>query len=82
MFQVWDWDYEQQREVLLIDADPMRVVNDPRLNEFIEKLYQDSQARTAPNTGGRKEESPGRQFIEFMGVVLIKLFEVLIEIIA
>lgn len=76
---MWDRDPEVEQDVLVIDADPMRVVNDPRLNEFIARLQQDSQ--THPGTGTKKE-STGHKVVEFLGAVLIKFFEVLIEALA
>ena len=80
--QVWDWDYDLQREVLVIDADPMRVVNDPELNDYIEQIRRDGSARVGSVGGKGKRSSAGSQLLELMGAVLLKLLEILIEIIA
>ena len=61
----------------MIDADPMRVVNDPKLNEFIERLQQEVSGMSG---GSTKKESAGRQFAEYLGIALLKLIEVLVEI--
>lgn len=81
--QVWDWDPEKNREILLIDADPMVLVNSPQLTEIIETMAlrggQDSPAGVGRASKG---STTAKDFVEFIGVVFIKLCEILIEILA
>lgn len=72
---MWDHDPETNLDVLLIDADPMVVLNDPQLTAIIERLPQQGGAG-----GVRRAGTTIRDIVEFMGVVFIKLCEILIEI--
>lgn len=76
VLQVWEWDPETNRQVLLIDADPMMLANDPRLTQMIETLHG------SPPSGGRgaKGKSITKEVIEFIGVIVVKLCEILIEV--
>lgn len=77
MLQVWEWDPETNRKVLMIDADSMMLLNDPKLTLLIETL---------PNSrmGGQgllgKGKNTTKELIEFMGVIVVKLCEILIDI--
>lgn len=74
LLQVWEWDPEEDRKVLLIDADPMMLVNDPQLTNIIETLHgQDGY-------GGGRVKSASREVIESIGYIIVKLCEILIEI--
>ena len=76
MLQVWELDPETNRKVLMIDADPMMLVNDPKLTQLIETI--------STRAGGQGLVGKGKNFtkdiLEFLGVVVVKLCEVLIEI--
>lgn len=60
----------------MIDADPMMLINDPKLTKLIETL--------SGSAGGQglagKGKNATKDIIEFLGVVVVKLCEVLIEI--
>lgn len=66
----------------MIDADPMRVVNDPELNDFIDEIRRDGSMQVGSVGGRGRRRSTGSQFLELMGAVLLKLLEILIEVIA
>lgn len=75
--QVWDWDPITKQDVLLIDADPMMVLNDLELTLLVERIQSSDYSATAGKTGSKLMD-----ILHFMGVVLIKLLEILVEIIA
>lgn len=75
MLQVWEWDPEKDRKMLLIDADPMMLVNDPKLTNIIETLH-------IPGSYGvaGKVKSTSKEVIEFILLMIVKLCDILIEI--
>ncbi len=80
--QIWEWDPEKKREIMVIDADPMVLMNDPQLNELILYLQQDS-GTGGGGTGGGAESNVKRvakNTFEYAGIVLLKLLEILVEI--
>lgn len=83
--QVWDWDPEKNREILLIDADPMVLVNSPQLTEMIDTMSVDVDmgGQDGLHLGrARKGGTTLKDIMEFMGVAFLKLCEILIEILA
>lgn len=76
--QVWEWDYEADKEMLVIDADPMLLVNDPQLTQIVETLHWNrGWAAGAMGTG-----KTAKEVLEFIGVIFVKLCEVLFEILS
>jgi hypothetical protein len=73
---VWEWDYEKNRRMLMIDADPMMLMNDPKLTEVIEGL----QAGGGSSGILGKGKNTTKEVIEFFGYIIVKLCEILIEI--
>ena len=73
--QVWDWDPEKKQNILLIDADPLLLVNDPQLNELIENLdYSETLGK------GTQSKTTIKNTLEFAGYALLKILEILIEV--
>lgn len=62
---------------MLIDADPVMLVNDPKLTMIIETLHS---PRSYGATRKVKNTSNLKEVIEFIGVIIVKLCEILIEI--
>lgn len=71
--QVWEWDPVSNQNVLMIDADPMLLSNDPRLAEMMATFHDEG----AEEGTGKKA---AKDVLEFLGFILIKFFEILIEI--
>lgn len=71
--QVWEWDPVSNQNVLMIDADPMLLSNDPRLAEMMAAFHGEG----AEEGTGKKA---AKDALEFLGFILIKFFEILIEI--
>ena len=44
--QVWDWDPESGRDVLLVDYDPFQIANDHALHQLLEQLSQNTAAES------------------------------------
>lgn len=42
VLQVWDWDPETGRNVLLVDYDPLEIANDHTLHQLLEQLRQNA----------------------------------------
>jgi len=87
LLQVWDWDFEKQAQVLILDADYMVLVNDPVLIELVQKLNSSgglSMGSGRRSIGSGKEEKGNflRNLAELGGTVLLKIIEVGIEILA
>lgn len=63
--------------MLLIDADPMMLVNDPKLTLLIETLTNSGLASQGMLGKGKNAT---KDVIEFIGVIVIKLCEIIIDI--
>ena len=70
---MWDWDPETKQTILLIDAYPMLLLNDPKLNEVVRGLLHQSFDKTVTRNWFK-------EVLSLAGFVLLKLFEILIEI--
>ena len=64
---------------MLIDADPMFVLNDIKLTEMIERLEQ-NRGLSGAGSGAGSGKTKINDIIQFIGVVLIKIIEILVEI--
>ena len=62
---------------LLIDVDPLFFANDPTLNRLLDQLVQGGVAHT-----GDGEESTLQTIIHWTGVVLVKVLQIALEILA
>ena len=62
---------------LLIDVDPLFFANDPTLNRLLDQLVQGGVAYT-----GDGEESTLQTIIHWTGVVLVKVLQIALEILA
>lgn len=51
VLQVWDWDPETGRNVLLVDYDPLEIANDHTLNLLLEQLRQNAVVPAAESKG-------------------------------
>ena len=63
--------------MLLIDADPMVLVNSPQLTEMIESMSVEGPAGVGRTSKG---SNSFKDIVEFMGIVFLKLCEILIEV--
>ena len=75
VMQVWGWDLENNIDILLIDADYMVLVNDPKLKEFINHL------ESSIDTGSIAVKRIIKYLIDFAGVAMLKLLEIMIEVV-
>ena len=74
---MWVWDHEKNTAVLLIDANYMVLLNDPKLTEFLDQL----ESNLGTGTGSTVAvQSALKNVVEFAGVALLKLLEIMIEI--
>ena len=80
-FQIWDWDPESNTSKLLIDVDPLFFANDPTLNRLLDHLALGGVAYFS-GSGSAGEESALVTIVRWTGVVLVKLLQIAIEILA
>lgn len=70
------------QEKLVIDVDPLVLVNDPIVHELLDQLAisGDGTARTRAGKSQGGEEQKGA--LEWIGVILLKIIEIAIEVLA
>ena len=71
---MWEWDPEANAEVLVIDANPMLLINDPKVTKIVETLHKEGQSTVT------KAKNSTKEVLEFLGVIVVKLCEILVEI--
>lgn len=62
---------------LVIDVDPLVLVNDPTLNDLLDTLYGNDQAIIRKQTGA---SDLVMKLLEWVGFVLLKMLEIGVEI--
>ena len=75
--QVWEQDPESMEKKLVIDVDPLVLVNDPNLTELLNTLYGSDQGVIRTKTGATDVI---KKVLEWVGFVLLKIVEVGVEI--
>ena len=75
--QVWEQDPESMEKKLVIDVDPLVLVNDPNLTELLNTLYGSDQGVIRTQTGATDVI---KKVLEWVGFVLLKIVEVGVEI--
>ncbi len=76
-YQVWEWDPESNRIQLLIDVDPLILVNDPQLHVLLDRLLgieEELTGKPAEYTGGVKT------VVEWVGYVLLEILKIVLEV--
>ena len=80
---MWDWDPEASKNKLVIDVDPLVLINDPFVHQILDQLS----TSTVETEGGlvigqSTEKGDQKGPLEWIGIILLKIVEIAVEILA
>lgn len=75
--QVWDWDPESGRDVILVNYDPLQIANDPTLHQLLEQLSHNTVGLTAESQGAWSTVS---YLVEWALYLFLETLKIVVEI--